>query len=767
MTANTIELNVENFEATTSKGTVFIDFWAAWCGPCRYFAPVYEAVAKENPGIVFGKVDTEDQEALGERFEVQSIPTLMAFVDGVEVHRSSGAIPKQSLEALVNRVKLIDITTLKKSKELAARSLKGEKPPGVPTDATWDAGDNEWCAGGTDDDDKKHGVWKYWRPDGTLCCESHFVHGMLHGPFKRFHENGEVSSTGAYDNGKLHGTRAWIASDAYTTERMHEQGISDKVRRIEMDYDHDRVVAIRHFNAQRVRCLPTTGEPYPNRPTNVSSRAEYNERSEQWELTQVDAERNKDGLCKAWSTEGTLLWEGAFERGVRHGRWMEEAAEEFADGNVVTLHGSFDQGRPVGVWSGRDSGGKSIFSRDLGIATPVEEVEASLVAKNIAQTGAAWRALAKTYQTAKKYDLAILALVRASASDRDFKALEDAFKRMTLPRNTDSAMQTSEGDMEGDVDLQDLAISLLKGGHPGAVLMRCAVVTDESARPRAALDFINAAVMLYPAQRELLFTRAIILASLGLEAHARVDAETLVTHGFDTGTYMLRSLTAHFPQFGFWPEREKPESTYDGLPEAPVQSLQAIEKVIRVYATRLMLCREAILKHFTPGVSLSWLPPDVSKLLPQGKVTLSKRTLQGEDEDEDVEIDETLDPSRHNLRQLVRLARADWNALCWLSWATGLSEVGLPTKISAPKDFGLAAGMASQRLWRSRDRRATKRTFEDHQIAGFAFEGVDIDQLPPQIASIAEQQYAEMQALFYWLSDEANESPWQDNLRGS
>jgi thioredoxin 1 len=110
----TTELTAENFESVVDGGgLVLVDFWAAWCGPCRMFGPVFERVSERYPDVVFGKVDTEAEPGLAGGFGISSIPTLMIIRDKVVLFAQPGALPEQALEQLISQARDIDMDAVR------------------------------------------------------------------------------------------------------------------------------------------------------------------------------------------------------------------------------------------------------------------------------------------------------------------------------------------------------------------------------------------------------------------------------------------------------------------------------------------------------------------------------------------------------------------------------------------------------------------------------------------------------------------------------
>ena len=125
----TIDVTEATFEQTvTGEGIVLVDAWAAWCGPCRAFAPTFEAASEKHPDATFAKLDTEAHQGLAAALQIQSIPTLMIFRDGIMVYRDAGALPPAALEDLIGQVKGLDMDDVRRqvAEANSARDAEGQ-----------------------------------------------------------------------------------------------------------------------------------------------------------------------------------------------------------------------------------------------------------------------------------------------------------------------------------------------------------------------------------------------------------------------------------------------------------------------------------------------------------------------------------------------------------------------------------------------------------------------------------------------------------------
>ncbi|MCW8855492.1 MAG: thioredoxin [Gammaproteobacteria bacterium] len=123
----TVDLNEQNLEETVNgNDIVIIDFWAPWCGPCKSFGPIYEEVSEKHPDIVFGKINTEDEQAIAAHFQIRSIPTLMVFREQIIIFAEAGMLPANALEQMIEQVKTLDMDKVKADIEAGMKEAEAK-----------------------------------------------------------------------------------------------------------------------------------------------------------------------------------------------------------------------------------------------------------------------------------------------------------------------------------------------------------------------------------------------------------------------------------------------------------------------------------------------------------------------------------------------------------------------------------------------------------------------------------------------------------------
>ncbi len=486
----------------------------------------------------------------------------------------------------------------------------------------------------------------------------------------------------------------------------------------------------------------------PVRPRGVADGAEFLPDEGGWRLGATNAQTGeREGRWRVWTDAGAGIVDAQYVKGVLQGevrQWVRDA-NPFVDERVACEAGVCERGQRVGQWQFVDAHGAVLFEVDYGRLAPLGIPHLQAWSN---ETGVDWLSLGRSLMQAGLVRAGLVTLARGCAVAKSVEPLQSYLGAHTRPLKSAAALAFAD---QADGALPALCTALVDGCALPQVLRKLAIALDQALQSRAALDFINAALLFDPRATEFLFTRALILMSLGLTAEAERDAGELASSAPDQAEFLLDYVRLLFPSFTFWPAGEQVAGKADG-PPVPLKSLVDVQWLVQAYATRLAQVREALRARVSDEVP--WLVPDVSALLPDGPLALAAEA--------------ELDLEGVDLPSLVRLARGDWAALTWLVWSCGATSLVLPKSLVAPKTFAQAVGMAQHRLWRARDQHAFNgKNAREHGVEGFTWEGVEVAELHPTLAAIAEQQYAEVQAVFFWLSRADVRSPWQDGLRGS
>jgi hypothetical protein len=679
------------------------------------------------------------------------------------------------------------------------------RPSSVPAEAEWSERNLEWEIVPRDADGRAHGLVRAWRSDGLYAHEYEHVAGERHGAYRRFHPDGSIAREGSYEHGSQHGLEIAHGYDGpgYTHEPMQACCVPPGAWQLQHDFERGRLEDVRWYDRAGVH-ITASGAPHPARPEGVPRVAVFEEQADQWQHREYDKDGAAHGVWRRWSRDGVLRERDEFLAGKAHGLWqrwdaagaiLQEGAWRagqrggvyrrvgvpaglFADARVHEERGGFDRDQSVGTWTLLDAAGATLASLELGAALDEEALLASPALAAAPAPPAIWLATARTLEAERRPAEALLALARAAAGAGDAASLREGLARLALARVADSALGMAADIVKRADGRLDLVANALPAGADAPSLLR-ALASSLTGRDTASLELVDAALLLAPDRAECRVTRALLLIHLGRPEDALAAAATLPEDHAEQRAFLEAYVRVVFSTYPFAPTTLEIRSSFPDVPDGPDQPLEKVRLQIAKYATRLALVRAAVLTRLPPGAAPSWLPPDTAALLPEGPVALETWEFEEVIEDEDAEpdaeppeatlvtVDETLAIDESTpLPALLRQARREWLGLGWMCWAAGLDRVALPERLAPPPEFGQAAGLSIERLWRCRDRLITAGLRAMTQgVPGFQWEGVEIDVMPAVLAEIAADEFREMRAVFYWLCDEGVQSPWQNNVR--
>jgi antitoxin component YwqK of YwqJK toxin-antitoxin module len=677
-----------------------------------------------------------------------------------------------------------------------------ERHPDIPVGAVWVEEMEKWQEGSANGTESKEGECRFFRPDGSLYMRCRFRGGLQEGPFVLYHPNGQLAREGNYRSGEVHGPVTAYASDAPTPELLRGCCVPEGAWQMRAEYDNGRLLSERFFDRQG-RALLSDGSLRPEPPAGLPGDVDYDEYSHRWTLApaggsetgmwcyftetgrleeEVEYVEGQRTRARLFGREGGIREETGFDsEGKAHGahlrRFVEGVESPYLDARIAEERGAYEHGHPVGLWEFRGSDGALVRTVDRGRAFGSEaELAGPVFTDEEERPAEGWAALAETRISEGRAREAICAAARAAARRGEPDDLVAFLARHTVALSSAPAATSARDAIEGsETGAATLLSALVGGGEPAALLRALAGVLKGA--PRAAHAFADAAILLEPNRAMAYLTRALVRLELGDPRGALADAARVAVESAQTAEFVRDYTRLLFPEWGFWPARERLEGTFEGIPDGPTQPLEAIRRNIQVYATRLAGLRVACRRWLGPGSTPAWLPPELPQLLPDGPIELRRYVASITDETEagpetvEVEIVEPLDMKEIDLQEtslpaIMRMARAQWAALAWLCWVTGLDRVALPERVSPPAAFPLATGLAITRFFRVQDVMATSGLRSlSAGVPGFLWEDMDIDAMPKHFVQIAMDEYHELRALFLWLASPENLSPFQSDLR--
>jgi len=639
----------------------------------------------------------------------------------------------------------------------------------------------------------RNGDATLYRDDGSVLLRCRYEAGKRSGPFTSYHPNGELESEGRYVDGALDGTFRRFTSEKPGSAPLRSCCVPPGARELRTHYRRGAASGDAFFDGNG-RALRSDGTLLPERPASLPEDATFEEGDERWvqrsgsdhgvlRRTSFDLQGNpfdeteiaagRRVAFREFSGEGVVAREHHFDdAGELHGTCLLRYAAEdtpYADRAIREVRGAYEHGQAVGPWSYLDAQGRELRASSRGEALSDERLAALLRDDGSSESAGSLRERAARLAGGGRLREALFVAARAAARAGSADGLRELLTQVVVELAPAAATARAAAfDREATPSVRGALDALLAGGDP-AELFRSLATLVPPVRP-AARDLVEAAWLLEPKSSRTLVARALVCLEQGDDTSALADA-CLLGPELDEAASQLRELARIlYPKFSFVPALEPPpEPSAELVSVAVEQPLVAVRRTVLLYATRLALLREAIRQRL--GREPEWLPPDLSSLLEAGPVELRRFTATITDEDEsgsetsDVDVNETLDVADESVASLMTVARADWDALCWLCWASGLDTIALPSEVVTRPKFASAVNDSMHRCFRAHDQlRTAGLVSRSRGLSSFDFEGLAIETLPPRLAEIAARQYLERRALFFWLLFPENLSPFQSDL---
>jgi hypothetical protein len=664
-----------------------------------------------------------------------------------------------------------------------------QPPAGAVRNAELDA----WEVSEHDAAGVRNGDATLYRDDGSVLLRCRYESGKRSGPFTSYHPNGELESEGRYVDGALDGTFRRFKSDNPGSTPLRNCCVPPGARELRVHYRRGTAFGDAFFDGQG-RALRSDGTLLPERPASVPEDATFEEGDERWVQRSgsdhgvlerksfdldghpVDQTRIVGGRRVSFgefSRAGVVVREHHFDDGGElHGACLLRYSAEdtpYADAAIREVRGAYEHGQAVGAWRYLDAQGRELRTSSRGEALSDERLVALLRDDGSSESAAALREQAERLASDGRLREALFVAARAAARAGSADELRELLATVVVELEpAAAAARAAAFDREATPTVRGALDALLAGADP-AELFRCLSTLVPSVRP-AARELVEAAWLLDPKSSRTRVARALVCLEQGNDESALADAGALGPE-LDEAASQLRELARIlYPKFSFVPALEPPpEPSEELVPVAVEQPLAAVRRTVLLYATRLAVVGAAIEQRL--GRRPEWLPPELMPLLEAGTVELRrfKATITDEDENgsetSEVDVNETLDVAEQSVAALMIVARADWDALCWLCWSSGLDTVALPSELVTRPEFGSAVNDSMQRCFRAHDQlRTAGLVSRSRGLASFDFEGLAIETLPPRLAEIAARQYLERRALFFWLLFPENVSPFQSDL---